>query len=90
MGYFPNGTAGDMYEARYCARCIHEDHDKGCPVMLLHLLYNYDECNNEGSFLHTLIPRDKDGWNEQCSMFIAVVSTKAGRNRLADALELEQ
>ncbi len=36
MGYFANGTEGDIYEARYCARCIHRgDPDgPGCPVML--------------------------------------------------------
>ena len=70
MGYFPNGTSADMYEREYCSRCVHEDDDKGCPVMTAHLTYNYAQCNDKDSILHILIPRDKDGWNEQCRMFI--------------------
>lgn len=80
MGYFPNGTAGDMYEERYCSRCIHgADPDKGCNVWLLHMLHNYDECNNPHSFLHTLIPRAGDGSNKECTMFVAA----AGKERRA-------
>lgn len=71
MGYFSNGSAGDAYEAEYCHRCVHEDNEgAGCAVMLAHLIHNYDECNNDNSILHLLIPRDQDGWNEQCRMFI--------------------
>lgn len=70
MGYFPNGTAGDMYEREYCSRCVHEDNENGCAVMLAHLIYSYQQCNDKSSILHMLIPRDKDGWNEQCKMFI--------------------
>ena len=44
--------------------------DSGCAVWLLHLLYNYDECNNETSFLHTLIPQTEDKLGaKQCTMF---------------------
>lgn len=73
MGYFPNGSAGMDYEARYCERCIHQngpDGDSGCAVYMAHLLKNYDECNNEDSILHMLIPRDEKGNNEQCLMFV--------------------
>ncbi len=70
MAYFPNGTAGDMYEAEYCSRCIHRDDKNGCAVMLAHLLHNYDECNNKESILHILIPRNSEGDNEQCTMFV--------------------
>ena len=71
MGYFSNGTEGEMYEAEYCDRCVHQKvDDGGCAVMMLHLIHNYDECNKPNSFLHVLIPREKDGVrNEQCKMF---------------------
>jgi hypothetical protein len=71
MGYFPNGTAGMDYEDHYCSRCIHDDDEHGCAVMLAHNLYNYDECNKPESILHLLIPRSKNGLgNEQCLMFL--------------------
>ena len=72
MGYFSNGTEGMAYEEQFCERCIHQGPQEGpgCPVWLLHLLHNYDECNKKDSFLHVLIPRAKSGvGNEQCSMF---------------------
>jgi hypothetical protein len=41
------------------------------PIFRPHGLYNYDECNNEKSILHLLIPRSKDDLdNEQCTMFL--------------------
>ena len=73
MGYFSNSSEGAAYEAKYCNGCIHDDveNGNGCPILLLHLLYNYDECNNKDSFLHVLIPRSKDGiGNEQCTMYL--------------------
>ena len=69
MGYFSNGSEGLDYEKQYCERCVHYD---GCAVWLLHLIHNYDECNKEDSFLHTLIPRDGIE-NKQCKMFYAKV-----------------
>lgn len=70
MGYFPNGAAGAAYEEEYCFRCIHDDNEKGCAVMLAHNLYNYDHCNDPTSILHLLIPRSEGGiGNEQCLMF---------------------
>jgi hypothetical protein len=72
MGYFSNGTEGESYYEEYCARCIHDDEDRGihCPIWNLHLLHNYDECNKKDSFLHDLIPRNKGGWNDRCTMFV--------------------
>lgn len=72
MGYFSNGTEGMDYEAEYCDRCLHQKPDDGgCAVWLAHMLHNYDECNNEKSILHLLIPISKDGCaNEQCKMFL--------------------
>lgn len=74
MGYFSNGSEGEYYQAEYCAKCMHDQNvvhgGPGCPVWLLHLLHNYSECNKPESFLHVLIPRDKDGGNGPCTMFV--------------------
>lgn len=68
MGYFSNGTEGRIYEATYCAKCVHSEN--GCAVWDAHFLRNYEECNNENSILHLLIPQSKDGLrNEKCLMF---------------------
>jgi hypothetical protein len=72
MGYFPNGSAGDAYEAQYCARCVHQS-DEGCAVMLAHVLYAYEECgsrSNAEHILKLLIPEREDGFNAQCAMFL--------------------
>lgn len=71
MGYFPNGTAGEMYEGYYCSRCVHQhgpDGESGCAVWHAHLLHSYADCNNKDSILHILIPREGIE-NEQCRMF---------------------
>ncbi len=71
MGYFANGTEGDMFEAKWCNRCVHEDNEKGCPVMTSHVFFSYEECNSKSNakvMLDMLIPRDGP-WNAQCSMF---------------------
>lgn len=70
MGYFSNGTEGYAYWETYCSRCVHDKHED-CQVWAAHLLCNYEECNNPDSILQMLIPRAKDGGNEQCKMFIA-------------------
>lgn len=71
MGYFPNGTAGEIYEEQYCGRCVHQKPDAGgCAVWLAHMIHNYDECNNPDSILHLLIPRTENRLgNEECAMF---------------------
>lgn len=81
MGYFPNGTAGDAYEAEHCARCVHGDNyrsdDKGCPIMLAHVLYSYELCNQEKHpgkvMLDMFIPREGAG-NSRCVMFVDAAS----------------
>lgn len=71
MGYFSNGTEGMVYEEEYCSKCIHSGNEgNNCPVMLAHILKNYEECNNEDSILNLLIPRDEEGFNKKCLMFI--------------------
>jgi len=72
MGYFPNGTEGDLYFAKYCERCLHrdgQDGKSGCAVWLAHMLHNYDECNNDKSILNLLIPVTERLDNVQCTMF---------------------
>lgn len=81
MGYFPNGCAGDAYEAKYCNRCVHQD---GCAVMLAHLLHNYEDCNKPESVLHLLIPRSKNGWNQKCAMFITADDVSRKRRERLD------
>jgi hypothetical protein len=70
MGYFPNGTSGEIYYEEWCSRCLHNgEPDTLCPVWSAHLIRNYDECNNKDSILHMLIPRDGIG-NSKCRMFV--------------------
>ena len=72
MAYFSNSTEGEIYRATWCSCCVHDGGEQGCAVLLAHLLFNYDDCNKPNSILHMLIPRSKDGLeNEQCRMFIA-------------------
>jgi hypothetical protein len=86
MAYFPNGTSGMCYEEEYCCNCVHfgDPDGPGCPIWLLHLLYNYDQCrkgktgSTVKSILGTLIPETKDGLGaEQCSMFLAKADAEA-------------
>ena len=76
MGYFSNGTEGDQYEEKYCNNCAREvliinGQEHGCPIWFVHMMYNYEECNNEKSILHKMIPRnDHDTFNGQCNFFI--------------------
>ena len=65
MGYFSNGTEGEIYQEQFCERCIHGE---DCAVLEAHMIYNYDDCNNKESILHILIPRDGIH-NKQCRMF---------------------
>lgn len=67
MGYFSNGTEGMIYEDQYCSKCVHNG---GCAVWDAHLIFNYQECNNDKSILNFLIPRSEDDvWNEKCAMY---------------------
>lgn len=94
MGYFPNGTAGDMYEAEYCARCIHNHNDPekpGCPVMLAHVLYAYEECNSKSNAKHMLdllIPVRQDGFNGKCAMFVSVETLRRWKRERAEQAQL--
>jgi hypothetical protein len=70
MGYFSNGTEGDMYREAYCDKCKW-DKDQKCPIWFAHGLYNYKDCNNPDSILHMLIPKRKapEFGNGECFFF---------------------
>ena len=71
MGYFSNGSEGEYYEAKYCARCVHQaTEDRGCPIWDLHMLYNYDQLKKDATrlALAMFIP-EVAGGNGQCTMF---------------------
>ncbi len=72
MGYFSNSTEGLDYQHQYCRRCQNHrgpsEEEKSCPIWDVHLMFNYDECNNPESFLGYFIPRN-GLINEQCNMF---------------------
>ncbi len=71
MGYFSNGTEGEMYVEAYCEKCLNSDENAapGCAVWDAHLMFNYHEATNAG-ILDILIPRSEDKlYNEQCLMF---------------------
>lgn len=71
MGYFSNGTEGELYREAYCDKCRW---DKGnqCPIWNAHLVFNYEECNKPESVLHMLIPKGKapDFGNGECYFFM--------------------
>ena len=63
MAYFPNGTAGEVFDEQ-CARCRYGNNP--CPIWFVQHEYNYEACNNEVAtkILDGLV---KD--NGTCSMF---------------------
>lgn len=68
MGYFSNGTEGELYYEDYCSRCVHNKNED-CPIWDAHLLFSYRDCNNPESILHMLIPRDGVE-NKACRLFL--------------------
>lgn len=77
MGYFSNGTEAELYEQRYCSRCVHSDQEIGvdppCPIWLAHILFAYQECGKASpaeEILNLLIPRSDDRLgNDECKGF---------------------
>ena len=61
-----------MYEAEYCDRCIHRvSRDEECPVLFLHLMWNYEQCRDElkKETLELFIPQE-GVFNEKCKMWV--------------------
>lgn len=84
MGYFANGTEGEMYQARWCERCRNFGADKlsketdtwGCPIWDVHMHYAYDHAGEPrdspvNRILDNLIPRE-GVHNLECSMFTPI------------------
>jgi len=73
MGYFSNGTEGEIYQDKYCQHCAHwpdSSDDGGCHVWLAQLIHNYDQEGTAKSVLNLFIPRSEDGLsNLECEMF---------------------
>ena len=66
MGYFSSGSEAEEFEDTVCIDCVrHGD----CPVWSMHMIYNYDECNNKDSLLHKMIPVDEDTFCRSCNFF---------------------
>jgi len=86
MAYFPNSTAGEIYEHHVCSLCQHYDEGM-CPLLSLHMLYNYDQLAAEEPgptlkvVLDVLIPA-RDGKNLLCSM----IAASEGKENEVDAL----
>lgn len=76
MAYFPNGTDGRFFQSKWCSRCVHnQDTDHNCPVWFVHLLYNYDQIDNEDlkSCLNKLITTRETGLHaDECKMFVPI------------------
>ena len=82
MAYFSNGTEGDDYYEKWCARCVHDHCAYGCPVWSAHQEWNYEECNKPDSILHKMIPEKGGGYNGQfageCKQFVERVQEAGG------------
>ena len=79
MGYFSNGTEGELFEYYYCYRCIHTDfHNVGeappCPIWMLHMNWNYEQFKDDTkkTALNYFIVKADDGHpqlGQKCLMF---------------------
>lgn len=74
MGYFSNGSEGLDWEERNCRGCVHDpanDSERGCPILMLHVEWNYDQLKPEHkdakAILDVLIP-EKGIFNGTCAM----------------------
>jgi len=79
MGYFSNGSEGRFYQEKWCFQCAHwpeNADDRKCAILTMHQLYNNEQSNKNFNgklikrFLEMFIPRDKNGDNEKCLMFV--------------------
>ena len=73
MGYFSNGSEGEHWEIKNCNVCANHSDERGCAVMDVHLVFNYDQLNKDNEQLREamdmLIPRQDNGlYNKPCSM----------------------
>lgn len=81
MGYFCNGTEGEIYFNKYCDKCLNcrdldDGRGVGCPVWDAHHLFDMD--GDSGDVLDFFIPREdpRHVFNQQCKMFLRVRDIK--------------
>jgi hypothetical protein len=77
--YFSNGTEAMLYEGQFCEKCLHYSDETGCPVLNAHWIAASDKdakfhINDSPArmVLDTFIPRDADGVNQACTMFLGI------------------
>ena len=70
VGFFPNGTSFIVYDDEWCAGCVHGGELDNCPVIAAHLIQGAPGNAVVQAILDTLIPRDADGRNCRCAMFV--------------------
>lgn len=93
MGFFSNGTEGDRFEARFCARCVNlraDEFGNACPVWRLHEDWNGEQLEDEVKqmALDLLMPRTEGGLDNRCAMFHARPLTPEEQGQ--GSLELEE
>lgn len=80
MAYFPNGTAGAMFQEDNCIGCMNyrdkeDGRGYGCAVWDAHLIAEYGEGERveaQRILLDVLIPNGKDGLGAgECAMFLS-------------------
>lgn len=74
MGYFPNGTSFEIFHSTFCQHCQNWRYDEDtdafvCPIMDLHLVWNYDDDKTKQKALSHFI--EGTGIEEhECRMFL--------------------
>lgn len=74
--YFSNGQHGDLYEEKWCNRCIHQGDDEqgeSCPVWMLHFMWNdeWHDDETKRAALDWFIPRRQGEDFPECAMFVS-------------------
>lgn len=69
-----------MYVDQFCEHCrnfrdMNDGRGPGCPIMDLHTLWNYDAIGADADkvkndALEHFIPSDKEGFPEECAMYL--------------------
>ncbi len=65
MGYFANGTEGELFREQFCYQCVNWGADAlsrksssdGCPIMDVHVLHGYGASEDMKTILDQLIER---------------------------------
>lgn len=73
MAYFANSSEASEYMEK-CTQCVHYN---DCPIVELHLMWNYEQWKDETkrTALSTLFPNDSE-FNNECRMFYEKQATQ--------------